>query len=148
MGSIGQLGPAFAKRRAVTIAELPTSYRPPQAGVVMRSVKAQNGAIVYADNAPISEEEFQLVPVSSTISEAIKAGDLVVDPAHPKAVLVDPAEQQRVAAAGPHKRMHHVKVTEANPIPAVAVIEPREPQMHRPRPERAPPPLRPRAPAE
>ena len=147
MGSIGQNAPTWPRRKAITIAELPTDYRPPQAGVVMRSVKAQNGAIVYSDTGPIGEDEFVLVPSSPTIAEALKAGDLVADPAHPKAVLVDPAEQLRAAAAGPHKRMHHVKVTEANPMPAVATIEPREPQMHRPRPERAPPP-RPRAPAE
>jgi len=148
MGTLGQSGAAWPRRKGVTIAELPTDYRPPQAGVVMRSVKAQNGAIVYSDTGPIGEDEFVLVPSSPTISEAIKAGDLVVNPAHPKAVLVDPAEQLRAAAAGPKKRMHHVKVSEANPIPAVAVIEPREPQMHRPRPERAPSPPRPRAPAE
>lgn len=143
MGSIGQMGPVFAKRRAVTIAELPTDYRPAQAGVVMQSVKAQNGAIVYSDSGPIGEDEFVLVPVDSTITEAIKAGDLVKDPAHPKAVLVDPEEQLRVARAGPQKRMHHVKVTEANPVPAAATIAPREPQMHRRQP---PPPPRPRTP--
>src|SRR5262245_18030317 len=96
--------------RATTIQQFPQDYRPSQAGVVMLSVKAQNGAIVYGSggggaDAPIGEDDFQLVELNSTISQAIIDRDLVKDPAHPKPVLTGSDEPVQ----GPQKRMYHIK---------------------------------------
>ena len=127
--------------RATTIQQLPGDWHPGQTGTVMLLVKAQHGAIVYSDDAPIGEDEFQAVELTPTITQAIIDGDLVKEG---KPFLnIDVDEQLARATGKPGKRIQHVTVREANPNPDPAIIPARHPEMQ----QRAPTPPRHRAPA-